>query len=257
MSRRQPENSRRWGRRAADAPPLVLGHRGASAHATENTLAAFRRAREDGADGVELDVIRCRTGEIVVFHDDDLSRLAGRPDAVRDLPLAALRDVRLTPGGEIPTLSEVIEELGPDMLINIELKARNRSWAGQRLAPAVAALIRRHGLEERALVSSFHPLALARFRLAAPHVATGLLFAADQSWPLRNAWSRVAIRPAGVHPERVLCTRERVAAWHRAGYFVNVWTVDDPAELRHLDGLGVDGVIANDPANAIAALKQS
>ncbi len=78
----------RWGRRAS---PLVIAHRGASAERVENTVEAFGRARELGADGVELDVMRCGTGEVVVFHDDDLARLAGRPDVIRATPLAALR----------------------------------------------------------------------------------------------------------------------------------------------------------------------
>ena len=73
---------RRWGKAANGRGPLVVGHRGASASELENTLAAFRRARADGADGVELDVQRARTGEVVVFHDDNLARLAGRPGTI-------------------------------------------------------------------------------------------------------------------------------------------------------------------------------
>src|SRR5258708_37398531 len=84
-----------WGGRAAGARPLVVGHRGASARAPENSVEAFARARADGADGVELDVLRCGTGEVVVFHDDDLARLGGRPDRVDALSLADLRRVGL------------------------------------------------------------------------------------------------------------------------------------------------------------------
>src|SRR6185312_17377418 len=90
-----------WGRQAKG--PLVIAHRGASADAVENTIAAFRLAREQGADGVELDVMRCATGEVVVFHDDDLGRLGGYPGDVRALSFAELRAVELhggTGGGE-------------------------------------------------------------------------------------------------------------------------------------------------------------
>src|SRR5258708_34834961 len=79
-----------WGGRAAGARPLVVGHRGASARAPENSVEAFARARADRADGVELDVLRCGTGEVVVFHDDDLARLGGRPDRIDALPPAGL-----------------------------------------------------------------------------------------------------------------------------------------------------------------------
>ncbi len=98
---------RMWGRRA-NAGPLVIGHRGASAREPENSLPAFRRAALDGADGVELDVLCCATGEVVVFHDDDLLRLAGRPYRVAGLPWAALREVRLSGGATIPTLEEAL-----------------------------------------------------------------------------------------------------------------------------------------------------
>ena len=79
--------------------PLVIAHRGASADAPENTLAAFALARAQGADGIELDVMRCATGEVVVFHDDDLVRLGHRPTLVRDMPFADLREIDVG-GGE-------------------------------------------------------------------------------------------------------------------------------------------------------------
>jgi glycerophosphoryl diester phosphodiesterase len=232
--------------------PLILGHRGASALETENTLAAFRRARADGADGVELDVVRCGSGEVVVFHDDDLARLAGRPERVRSLPLAELRRVALAGGGAIPTLDEALEELR-GLLVNVELKA-STAWGGQRLAPAVARIVARHGVEEAVLVSSFHPGALARFRAAAPAVRTGLLFHREQRRPLRDAWLRRALRPFALHPEHVLCTSPSVARWRAEGVAIHAWTVDDPGELRRVAALAVDGVITNDPGAARRAL---
>lgn len=241
---RRPPLPRRWGRTPS---PLVIAHRGASAHALENTLEAFRRAREHGADGVELDARRCATGEVVVFHDDDLERLAGRPERVEDLPLAAVREVRLRVGGAIPTLAEVLEELGPDLLVNVELKAGRPCGIGA-LARAAIDVVRRHGAVGRVLVSSFHPLAVAACRLAAPELATGLIFAGNQALPLRRAWSRHLLLPAALHPERRLATRATVARWHAEGHAVNVWTVDEAGEVERLAALGVDGIITNDPA---------
>jgi glycerophosphoryl diester phosphodiesterase len=245
-----------WGRREQ---PLIIAHRGASAEAPENTLAAFRLAREQGADGVELDVMRCGSGEVVVFHDDDLARLGKREGEVRRLDYAALREIDLGGGERIPLLDEVLELLGP-LLVNIELKTapdwRSRA-ADDGLAGVVASLIRRHHAEARALVSSFDPLLLLRFRRVAPHALTGLLFGADQSRPLREAWTAPLLRPSALHPDRLLVDALAVGRWHARGYAVNVWTVDDPAELRCLSALGVDGLITNHPAAARRGLAGS
>lgn len=244
-----------WRRRNAAELPLVIGHRGASAIETENTVGAFARARADGADGVELDVMTCATGELVVFHDDDLQRLAGRPERIADTPFAVLRAATLAAGARIPTLDEVFEACGPEMLVNVELKIP--SHGRTPLAPlvdAVAASVGRARAESRVLVSSFHPWAVRAWMRRSPGVPAGLLFERESPLPLRRAWAAAWLRPQALNPELVLCSAPRVAAWHRRGYLVNVWTVDDPAALASCRRMGVDGVITNDPARARAAL---
>lgn len=239
--------------------PLVIGHRGASAQAPENSTAAFERAAADGADGVELDVLLCGSGEAVVFHDDDLSRLgAGRRDRIAALSLDALREVRLASGAAIPTLAEAFEACGGSMLVNVELKASGLSWVALgRLVAAVAAVAERAGMEGRVLVSSFHPGALWLWHRRAPRVPFGLLFERQAPIWLRRAWALGWLAPASAHPERVLCTAMALARWHARGYAVHAWTVDDGDELRRLRDLGVDGVITNDPGRARRALARS
>jgi glycerophosphoryl diester phosphodiesterase len=240
---------RLWGRRER---PLVIAHRGASADARENTLSAFRLARKDGADGVELDVMRCASGEVVVYHDDDLERLAGREGEVRKLRWDELRAVDLGGGERIPLLEEVLEEIGP-LGVNVELKSHPhwaRRLADDGLAACVGDMLRHHGLVDRALVSSFDPLLLLRFRSAAPEFPTGLLFGHNQSRPLRQAWSAPLVKPMALHPEADLVDQIALDGWRRQGYAVNAWTVDEPAELRCLYALGVDAVITNRPATA-------
>jgi glycerophosphoryl diester phosphodiesterase len=235
----------------------VIAHRGASHEAVENTIAAFRLARAQGADGVELDVMRCASGEVVVFHDDDLVRLGKRAGDVRALSWDELRAVELDGGERIPLLEDVLEELGP-LLVNVELKSAPR-WQARvvddGLAAAVAEILLRHDAGERALVSSFDPLLLARFRVRARAVSTGLLFAHDQALPWRRAWTAPLLRPTAMHPESVLVDARALAAWHARGFAVNVWTVDDPGELRLLAALGVDGVITNRPKFARSVLQ--
>ena len=224
----------------------VWGHRGASALEVENSLAAFRRARADGADGVELDVRLTADGQVVVFHDDDLRRLAGRPERVDRLPLAALREVRAR-GEPIPTLDEALEELA-GLTVNVELKAGDR-LPPRGLVAAAARVIRRHRADD-VIVSSFNPLALLELRALAPSLATGLLFHQDQARPLREGWARHLLRVRAVHPEHVLVDEEAVARWRREKLAIHVWTVDAPAELARMAALGVDAVITNHPAAA-------
>lgn len=233
-------------------PPLVIAHRGASAVCLENTIAAFTRARADGADGVELDVRLCASGELVVFHDVSLERLAGRVGAIEDLPLAAVRAVRLINGDPIPTLDEVLEELGHDLRINVEIKTTRRTRVPA--SRAVARALGRHRHREQVLVSSFDPAALGVVRATAPALAVGLLFHGKLALPLRRGWAAAVLRPVSVHPHHALVHRVSMQRWHRAGFAVLTWTVDEPAELTRVDRLGVDGIITNDPAATRAQL---
>jgi len=245
-----------WAPRRSGDLPLVLGHRGSSAHATENTLAAFGQARTDGADGVELDVMLCASGEVVVFHDDDLRRLAGRPERIAVMPYRLLRDLPLAGGGTIPLLEQVFDACGPDLLVNVELKVNEIDPRGTgALVDAVAAVVRRLGVGPRVLVSSFNPWAVWVWTRRVPEIPAGLLFERGSRLPLRRAWLAPVIRPFALHPELVLCDPARVAAWKRRGYMVSVWTVDDPDALAACRRMGVDAVITNDPARARAALR--
>jgi glycerophosphoryl diester phosphodiesterase len=244
------------GWRRGGGRPLIFGHRGASAHATENTLAAFERAARDGADGVELDVLCCRSGEVVVFHDDDLARLAGRPERVAGLPWPVLRRIGLRGGGGIPLLDEAFEACGPSLLVNVELKSAgifDRDLP--RLVAGVGQSLRRCKSETRVIVSSFDPRAVGLWKLAHPEVPCALLFEAGGPLALARALALPLLRPAAAHPEASLCRPDLVRRWHDVGYRVNTWTVDDPARLRALAAMGVDGIIANDPAAARFALQ--
>ena len=238
-----------WGQRAPDAAPLVIGHRGASARAPENSVEAFLRARADGADGVELDVLRCATGEVVVFHDDDLRRLGDRPERIDALPLAELRRIELRGGARIPTLEEAFEACGLELLVNVELKA---AFLGARrigaLVDGVAEILARTGTAPRVLVSSFNPRAVRLWMRRSTAVPAALLFERAEVTPLRRAWAAKWLRPAALNPELVLCTPARVARWRALGYSVNPWTVDGETAVRACREMRVDGIITNDPA---------
>ena len=237
----------RW--RRTKGRPRVWAHRGDSAHAPENTLLAFDKARAAGADGIELDVRFDADDTVVVFHDRELDRLCGRPgrmDAMRAHERAELRV-----GGEpIPTLAEVLAGLG-NLEVDVEIKSDRVGRMGE-LAAATARVVKDSGRADQVLVSSFDPFALLQFHHHLPDIALAYLFHAEQPLPLRRGWVSTWIGASVVHPEKTLVDAARMKAWHTAGYPVNVWTVDDAAELARLARLGVDGVFANDPAHARA-----
>ena len=238
--------------------PLVLGHRGACADAPENTLAAFRLAMLQGADGVELDVWRCATGEVVVIHDEDARRTAGAPLQISAAPLAELRALdagawkgAAFAGERIPLLAEVLEAL-PAAVVNVELKSRGRDPG---LAAAVATIIREARAERRVVVSSFDYRLVAAFRSAAPELPVGLLFEGGHPWRLRTALATARLRPASLHPDRALVTPRRAARWRVRGLAVAAWTVDDPAEVARLARAGVTALITNAPGRTRALLE--
>lgn len=225
---------------------LVLGHRGASAVERENSVAAFRRAVEQGADGVELDVRRTADGTLAVHHDEHLA------DGRRLLELG-----RGDLAGVVDELADVLDACRPLGLVNIEIK----NWpedgdfdAATSLVDAVADLLEaRRELDERILVSGFHLGTVDRMRERLPEVATGWLLGLfeDPAPLIETAAER---GHAAVHPHHLFVDERFVALAHDAGLQVNTWTCDDPDRIRELAALGVDAVITNVPDVALAAL---
>lgn len=247
-----------WERFRAAGGPRIYAHRGASAHRLENTMAAFEQAIADGADGIELDVRASRDGEVVVFHDLTLARLAERPEVIGELTWGALSRVELKDGSRIPLLSEVLELVrGKGVLLNVELKGDGGRRF--RLTNLVASLLRRVSVVDRQtiLVSSFRPEMLVWLKALGLEVPRGFLFDGENTGAQRAHVLERAGRFDVVHPQFRLATAARVARWRAEEKLLNVWTVDAPDELRRLAGLGVDGLITNDPKATRSLLRES
>lgn len=225
-------------------PPLVWGHRGVRGPLPENTLAAFERARDEGAEGVELDVRLSHDGVVVVAHDPGLARVTSGADPrlVADLDAGELSRVDLGGGAGVPRLAEVLAWARPcGMLVNVEMKRD----VPDRLAlvRAVADLVA--PVRDRVVVSCFDPAMTALVpRLV--RVRTAFLFHRGQSHLLPWTWVRM-LRVDAAHPERTLAAAPDVARARARGVAVNVWTVNDPVEVRDLVSLGVDGLITDRP----------
>lgn len=231
--------------------PLVWGHRGASAAAPENTMAAFALALRMGVDGIELDARLCGSGEVVVFHDPTLERTTGAQGVVAGTPWSVLRGLDAGGGERVPLLADVLAETR--CLLNVELKCPGLDDGG--LTAAALRAIRDAGAQERVLLSSFNPACL--FRARSSGLARAHVFDGRSPWPLRSALVAPLVGAAVLHPAAELATDEAVARWRRRGYLVNCWTVDDPAEARRLAAAGATGIITNAPDVVLAAVGSS
>ena len=232
--------------------PLNLGHRGARGLAPENTLAGMAAGMAAGADGVEFDVQRTADGHLVVFHDDDLKRICGVGGRVVTSTLAQLRELdagcHFGPqfcGELIPTLDELIEALPDCAFLNIE--AKRFRFRSDGLEAGIVQAIQRHNLLGRCIVSSFNPVLLWRLGRMERSVPLGLLYAPDLPLGFNRGWQRHVLRLRALHPYHEEVTPDLVRQAHGRGWQVNTWTVNEPAEMRRLIDLGVDGIITDRP----------
>ena len=230
---------------ATNGKTMVYGHRGASAHAPENTIEAFALARAQGADGVELDVRRCRDGDMALHHDAQL------PDG--------RRIVELTRADLPPHSCTLVEALDvcAGMVVNVEIKNAPVDPDHDPeclLADAVVGLLAERRGRDRLIVSSFGLPTIDRVHALAPDLATGFLTFLDPIGP--KAIELAAGRGHGaVHPHVATVDEAYVVLAHDHGLAVNVWTVDDPEQIRRLADWGVDGIVTNVPDVAVAALR--
>jgi len=221
--------------------PKIIAHRGASAHAPENTLAAFALALEHKADGIELDVMLTADEQVVVIHDDTVDRTTDGTGLVREMTLAQLEELTAGEGEKIPTLTEVLDQFGGKFLINIELK--NYSSIFDALPIKVADLVLAHDLVDSVLISSFNPFNMRRFCKKAPKSVIGLLTTEGKA----DLWLWSLFRYDCLHPYFTDVDSALVTKMHARQKQVNVWTVDDPKEILRLASLNVDSIITNDP----------
>ena len=229
--------------------PKIIAHRGASGLAPENTMAAFQLAMDQHADGIELDVMLTKDGHLAVIHDDTVDRTTDGTGRVKDMTLAELQALNAGEGEKIPSLQDVLDEFGGRFLINIELK--NYATPCDALPVAVANTLKGKTWLDSVIISSFNPFNLPRFRRRCPGVKLGLLTVPGKA----NLWVWRLFRYDALHPHYEDVDQDLVAAVSARQRQVNVWTVDDPDEIRRLAALGVDSLITNYPQAAREALE--
>lgn len=217
---------------------LILAHRGASDAHLENTLPAFLHALERGADGVELDVQLSRDGEVVVFHDPDLIRLAGRQQRIEHTTWDELAQVQLHRNQRISRLGDLLAVWPTDRWLNVELKA-----GGPAVAQKTVALL---AGRPKVMLSSFDPRLLLAARASGSAYEHALLLAA-QSPPFLHVGGAQAFGCGAVHLDHRLTTAATVARYRAQGLVVGVWTVNSLLRKQEVAAWGVDRIITDCP----------
>ncbi|WP_309669263.1 glycerophosphodiester phosphodiesterase [Gemmatimonas sp.] len=226
--------------------PDIIAHRGSSRECLENTLAAFSRALEQQADGIELDVHGSADGHVVVHHDSVLSLerggTAGGIAAIRDLTLSELRTARLHGGHPLPLLDDVLALVGTQATVYVEVKAA-------RIEAAVAAVLDRHPTV-RTAVHSFDHRIPATVRATRPTTAIGFL---SDSYLIDPVGMLRPTAPDALWQYTHLIDEALVIAAHDRGTKVIAWTENDPVRAHLLAAWGVDGLCTDVPATIRAA----
>lgn len=250
-------------------PPAVCGHRGASGHAPENTLAAFRKAKELGATWIEFDVQLSADGIPIILHDDTLARTTNLRQKLRptELTLDQLKDLDagswFSPefaGEKIPTLEEVLAEFGGNLGLNIEIKSTPGFEADNGIEQKIAGLVRQYKLEDTALISSFDWSRLASLHRYDPGLRLAFLFEVRPDRyppdfdPIVTAKSFNAV---ALHPPFRIINKALVERTHASGMDINTWTVNEIPDMERMAALGLGIIITNYPDRLVKVLKQA
>lgn len=220
---------------------LIIGHRGAKGHIIENSLESFQKAFELGANGIELDVYCCQSGELIVFHDYNLRRFGGKGE-VEQMTLSEIRQQNLIDNLHIPTLSEVLEMCDENTFINIEIKGKNVTESLLNLL-----LLKDHSnIFDRVVVSSFHWGELEKLRIQSKDIKLGILV-------YNPLYFRKALRFAdklmafSLHPRFDMCSKKRILKMKKRRLKIYPWTVNNFEDLASTYALNVDGIITDYP----------
>lgn len=223
--------------------PLIIGHRGAMGYETENTLLSFQKALDLFVDMIEIDVYVIKTGEVVVFHDKTLKRLASSLENIEDLTLEEVKNINLIGNHQIPTLVEVIEFINKRVPINIELK-------GNKTALPTQKIIEKYQ-NHHFLISSFNWDELTVFRKLNAKIPIAVLSEQNHLNAIHIAKKLKAI---AINPWFFTLTKHEVEEIQSNGLQVYTYTVNEITDIKEAIYFGVDGMFCNYPDRIHACL---
>lgn len=229
--------------------PRVIAHRGGRKWGPENTLAVFRKCVDAEFYGIELDVHRAKTGELVVLHFDDLTKTTNGKGLVKDKTLRQLK--RLSAGAwfapefageKVPTLKEVLDVIDGRLMVNVEVKNAPDAYPG--IEDDLIELLDAYGYSDKIIVSSFDHAFLKRFKEETDAYKTGLLV---NGLLLDLPAYAAEVGTTTWHPQFVNLRADQVKLAQQAGIEVNVWTLNEVSEWNSAVRMGVDGIVTDDP----------
>lgn len=224
---------------------LVIGHRGAMGHETENTLASVQKALDLGVDMIEIDVFKISSGEIVVFHDERVERLSNGGGAIEEYNIFDLKKLTLEGNHKIPMLQDVLKLIDHKVPLNIELKGANTS---DRVNFIMNYYIKERGWTlDDFLISSFNWEELKSMRAYNKDVAIAVLTEED---PLEAIPTAKSLNAVAINPNYRTLSKENVQTLQDDGFKVYTWTVNEPEDIDHMKNLGVNGIFTNFPERA-------
>ena len=225
--------------------PLVIGHRGAMGHETENTLASVQKALDLGVDMIEIDVFNIRSGETVVFHDERLERLSNAGGNIEDYYITDLRQVILDGNHRIPMLQEVLRLIDNKVALNIELKGDDTA---NRVNHITGVYIKSRGWSmDNIIISSFNWDELRKMRELNPDIAIAVLTEEDPTEAIEVAKELNAV---AINPWYKTLNTDNVQKIHDAGFKIFTYTVNEPEDIEQVTALGVDGIFTDYPDRA-------
>lgn len=231
---------------------LTIAHRGFSGQCPENTMIAFKKAYEIGADGIELDVQLTKDGEVVVFHDYTINRMTGENGCVQEMTLNELQAASMLEKQWIPTLAEYLSWVWKkDLFTLIELKSNGVDLSG--LEEKVVDLVSYFGVEDKVLLSSEYDNELVKIKELSPLIKCGLLV-----YPWNKAVMERAVKLSVkyIHPDVNDMNKETIDLMRAQGFKTKIWTVNDTEWLKWLVDLNVDAIITDYPDRLSAIQKE-
>ena len=223
---------------------IVVGHRGAMGHALENTIESVKKAIQLNVDGIEIDVFKSKTGELVVYHDPFLSRLSNSNAFIEQISLDSIKNVELNGGLSIPTLKEVIDVVPEKIFLNIELKGSNTAFKTNKV---IIEYLKDFNLPpSKFIISSFRWDELKKFRDLNKDIPIAILV--DSLYKIDNAIELAQeIKAIALNPDNKFITKKIVNKIQSNNIKVFPYTINSPKNIKRMKLMGVDAIITDYP----------